>query len=88
MTGHLWVLGAATVVLAGVMTYAVTRRYGWGAAVAVPVLALAAVIGMAWQDRGLGFSDGMGMAGETLAFVSPVLLGAALGIAAGLWRRG
>lgn len=79
-------MGAATVVLAGVMSWAVTRRYGWGAAVVLPVVALAAMIGMSWQEQGLGFADGMGLVREGLVFGAPVLLGALVGILAARWR--
>lgn len=88
MTGIFWIIGGVTVVLAGVMSYAVTRRYGWGAAVALPVFALAAVIGMSWQERGLGFAEGLGLIRAALVFAAPVLAGALAGILLGLRRRG
>ncbi len=86
MTGFLWAIAATTVVFAGVMSYGLTRRYGWGAAVAVPVVALAAVIGMTWQDEGMGFAEGMGLIRGALVFALPVLAGAVVGIAIA-WRQ-
>jgi hypothetical protein len=86
MNGMLWAMGGATVVLAGVMSWAVTRRYGWGAAVMLPVVALAAMLGMKWQEQGLGFSEGMGLVREGLAFGAPILVGCLAGIL--LARRG
>lgn len=87
MNGIFWAIGAATVILVGVMSYAVTRRYGWGAAVLLPVAALAALVGMSWQDQGLDFAGGIGLVKETLVFAAPILVGAALGIVVALRRR-
>jgi hypothetical protein len=86
MDGLLWGLGAATVVFAGGISYVVTRRYGWGAAIALPAFALAAMIGMNWQAQDLAFAEGMGLVRETLLFSVPVLVGALVGIALA-WRR-
>ncbi|MFM7335671.1 MAG: hypothetical protein ACKO2N_17825 [Tabrizicola sp.] len=86
MNGMLWAIGGGTVILAGVMSYAVTRRYGLAPAVALPVAALAALVAMTWQDLGLNFSGGIGLLRETLVFVAPVLGGAAIGIALA-WKR-
>lgn len=88
MDGSLWAMGGATVIIAGVLSWAVTRRYGWGAALALPVVALAAVIGMRWQEQGLGFAEGLGLIRGALVFAAPVLLGALVGIAFGARRRG
>lgn len=88
MNGTLWALGVATVIGAGVLSYAVARRYGWGAAVALPVVALAAVIGMRWQEADLGFSEGLGLIRGALVFAAPVLLGALVGIVVAVRRRG
>jgi hypothetical protein len=86
MNGFLWAMGAATVAFAAGLSYAVTRRYGWGAAVVLPVVALAAVIGMSWQEQGLGLADGIGLIQGSLAFAAPVLLGALVGIVAARLR--
>jgi hypothetical protein len=86
MNGMFWAIGAATVILAGLMSYLVTRRYGWGAAVMLPVVALAATVGMTWQERGLDFAGGIDLLQETLVFASPILGGAAAGILLA-WRR-
>lgn len=83
-----WVMGGATVVLAGAMSWAVTRRYGWGAAVMLPVIALAAMLGMTWQEQGLDFAAGMGLVREGLVFGAPILGGTLVGILLGLRRRG
>lgn len=88
MTGMLWVIGTGTVLLAGVMSYVVTRRYGWGAALMLPLLALAAMIGMRWQNEGMTASEGLAMLGPMLLFSAPVLLGALVGIAVARIRRG
>ena len=88
MSGVLWLLGGVTVVLAGVMSWAVTRRYGWRAAVALPVVALAAMLGMSWQEQGLDFAGGMGLVREGLVFGAPILIGALVGILVAARRRG
>jgi hypothetical protein len=86
MNGVLWAVGGGTVLLAGILSFAMTRRYGWGASLSVPVLALAAVLGMRWQ-QGAGEGRGLEMLVSSLAFALPVLLGALAGIAvARLWR--
>jgi hypothetical protein len=87
MNVFLWAVGGVTVVLCGLMSYFVTRRYGWGAALALPLAALAALIGMIWQERGLTLAEGMGLLRETLVFAAPILIGALVGIAiAWRWR--
>lgn len=87
MTGMLWAIGSGTVILSGLMSYAVTRRYGWGAAVALPVLALAAMIGMTWQDRGLDLAGGIDLLRGALVFAAPILGGALVGLLLALRRR-
>lgn len=87
MHGTLWAVGAAIVIFAGVISYAMTRRYGWGAAIALPVLALVTVIGLQWQDQGLGVGEGMRLAGSTLVISGPVLMGVLIGAALARLRR-
>ncbi len=87
MTGSLWAIAGATVILAGLMSHFMTRRYGWGAAVLLPVLALAAMIGMTWQEAGLDMAGGIGLVREALVFAAPILGGACIGILLALWRR-
>lgn len=88
MNGFLWAIGGATVLFAGVLSYVTTRRYGWGAALALPVLALVAMLGMQWQRHGLGWAEGGGVTLASLGFASPVLLGVLAGIALARFRRG
>jgi hypothetical protein len=87
MNGVFWAIGAAMVVVAGGMSYAVTRRYGWVAAVSLPLAALAAMVGMSWQDQGLDFAGGIDFLQEAVIFAAPILVGAAVGIALALRRR-
>lgn len=88
MHGFLWVVGGATVLFAGVLSFFMTRRYGWGSALALPVAALVAMIAMTWQDRGLDFRGGMAFLREALVFAAPVMLGALAGIVLGRRWRG
>lgn len=88
MNGVLWAIGGVTVVVAGLMSFAVTRRYGWGAAVALPVVALGAMLGMTWQERGLDLAGGMGLLRDGLVFGAPILAGCLAGILLAARRRG
>jgi NhaP-type Na+/H+ or K+/H+ antiporter len=88
MSGMLWVVGAATVLFAGVIGYGVTRRYGWGLAVMLPVLALMAMIGMRWQNAELSLAEGLDEVPSMLLFALPILLGVGIGILLARFRRG
>jgi glucose-6-phosphate-specific signal transduction histidine kinase len=88
MYGYLWVVGSASVIFAAVISYAMTRRYGWGAALLLPLLAVATMIAMQWQAQGLGLEDGLRLAGASLVFSAPLLLGVLAGIAIARLRRG
>lgn len=84
----LWVIGGAMVLFVALISYGVARRYGWGLAVMLPLLALLAMIAMRWQDEGWSAAEGWQALGPMLMFSSPVLLGAAVGIVLARWRRG
>ena len=88
MPVQVWIMGVVVILLAGVIAYAMTRRYGLGAALSLPVLALVAMIAMQWQRQGLTAPDGLRMAGSTLIFAAPILLGVLAGIALARLRRG
>lgn len=88
MNGLIWAVGGGMVLFAAVVSYAMTRRYGWGVALAVPLLALVAMLGMTWQEREPGGAQGIGMLLPTLAFAAPVLAGAVAGIVVARLRRG
>jgi hypothetical protein len=88
MNGMLWVVGAGTVLFAGLVSYVVALRYGWGLAVMLPLLALITMIGMRWQKEGMSASEGLATLGPMLMFSAPVLLGAVVGIAVARIKRG
>ncbi|MBN8631141.1 MAG: hypothetical protein J0L76_09835 [Rhodobacterales bacterium] len=88
MPGAFWVVAVATVIFTGVISYAMARRYGWGAALALPLLALVAMIAMHWQSRGLTMSEGFRLAGSTLIFATPILVGVLAGIVLARLLRG
>lgn len=88
MPGMVWGLAVAMVVFAGAVSFAMARRYGWGAALALPLLALVAMIAMQWQRQGLSSAEGVRMAGATLFFAAPILLGVVAGIALARLKRG
>lgn len=79
MGGILYVVAGGTVLLASVVSFVLARRYGAGLALLLPVLALAAFLGMEWQARSPG--EGMDL-GASLVFAAPVLLGVLAGVAA------
>jgi hypothetical protein len=81
MGGPLTVTVAMAALLAAVICYALTRRYGWGVALALPLLALAATVAMLWQEGGLASSGGMTLVTFAVVFAAPTLLGALAGIA-------
>ncbi len=76
------------VLFAGVVSYAMARRYGWGAALAMPVLALVAMLGMQWQVLDLHWREAMQAMLPNLFFSLPVVVGAVAGIALARLRRG
>ena len=85
MSAVFWAIGGGTVLFVAVLSYVVTRRYGWGQALALPVLALAAMLAMQWQERAsTGFEPGW----SSLVLAAPVLLGAVAGIAVARLKRG
>lgn len=73
---------------AAAISYAMTRRYGWGAALAIPVLALVVLLGMQWQAQDLGLREAMQEMLPNLMFSLPILLGALAGIGVAWLRRG
>lgn len=85
MNAVFWTIGGGTVLFVAVLSYVITRRYGWGQALALPVLALVALLAMQWQERA---STGFELGWSSLVFAAPVLLGAVAGIAVARVKRG
>ncbi len=83
----IWAVGGALMIFAAAISFAMTRRYGWGAALALPLLALVAMVAMQLQNLGLGFAEGVRMAASTVAYAGPILLGVVAGIALARLRR-
>lgn len=86
MPGMLWAIGAAMMVFIGVVSYALTRRYGWGVALALPVLALVAMTGMQWQRQEIAGESFVTLTMSMLLFSAPMLAGVAAGILVALVR--
>ncbi len=84
MNAIFWAVGGGTVLFVAVMSYIITRRYGWGQALALPVLALAALLAMQWQERA---STGFELNWSSLVFAAPLLLGTAEAGLTGLATR-
>ncbi|MDZ4089577.1 MAG: hypothetical protein U1E69_22540 [Tabrizicola sp.] len=85
MNAVFWTIGGGTVLFVAVLSYVITRRYGWGQALALPILALVALLAMQWQERA---ATGFELSWSSLVFAAPVLLGAVAGIAVARLRRG
>ncbi len=81
MIPPLLLLGSVNAVIAVVIAYALTRRYGWKPALGLPLAALAALIAVLWQGEGASVREGLHLAGQVLMFASPTLVGVLLGIA-------
>ena len=88
MGGLPWIIAVATVVFAGVVAYWLTRLYGWGIAIMLPVLALITMVAMRWQNEEMTLEEGLGELLPTLLFAAPVLLGSLAGVALARLRRG
>ena len=81
MMSPLVLRASVNAVIAVVLAYALTRRYGWKPALGLPLAALAAIIAVLWQTEGAGLREGLRLAAQILLFASPTLAGALLGIA-------
>lgn len=71
-----------------VMAFGLTRRYGWQLAILTPILALLAVVGMAWQSDQMDIKSGLSFGLFTTLASAPILLGTAVGILLARRRRG
>ncbi len=80
MYAHLIVMALVTALGAGLLSWIVARRIGTRWALALPVLALAAMIVILARSQGLGFHDALGMTATAAVFALPVLVGAMAGI--------
>lgn len=87
MGGMLWMIASGTVLFAGVLSYGVARRYGWGAAILLPSLALVVMVAMRWQKSALPAAEAMQAMLPMLIFAAPVLLGAVIGASLARIRR-
>jgi hypothetical protein len=88
MYGPVIVLAAFAVLIAGGLSWLVAVRFGVLWALALPVVALVALIGMRWASTGIDFHDGIGSVVATAVFALPTLVGVLIGTGlAVLFRR-
>jgi hypothetical protein len=87
MYAHLIVMGGVTALMAGLLSWIVARRLGARWALALPVLALAAMVALLFRSGGLGFHDGIGLVAAAIVVAAPALAGAGLGIGLQVWQR-
>lgn len=87
MLGPLAGTSIAGALVAGVITWAVARRYGWRVGLIVPLLALLALIAILSQARMLSLSDSFALAATALTIVGPTLVGALLGLVLAATRK-
>jgi hypothetical protein len=79
MIAPLLLLASINAVIAVVIAYALTRRYGWKPALGLPVAALTAILAVLWQTEGVSVSEALQLAPQMLLFASPTLAGAVIG---------
>lgn len=83
-------IGMAVLIFVGTvfLSLALTRRYGWKAALSFPVLALLLHIGLQWRERGGQLQDAVSVMTEVTLFAGPALIGALVGVLIGVkWKR-
>jgi len=88
MSGHLVAIGLGSALLAGLMTWAVARRYGRRHALAVPLLALLASGYMIWRAYGSSAPEAPGVVALALLFIGPSVAGSLLGLVLARGRYG
>ena len=87
MIAPLLLLASINAVIAVVIAYALTRRYGWKPALGLPLAALTALLAVLWQTEGASVSEALQLAPQLLLFASPTLVGALLGVGLARGKR-
>lgn len=80
MVGPMAGVGITGALVAGVIAWAVARRYGWRVGLIVPLLALVSLLTILAQARLLSMNDSLTLAATALTVVGPTLAGALLGL--------
>lgn len=76
----LLVVASGLFCLSGVLAFALTRRYGWRFAAAMPVVSVLLLVAVLWQNGSGGIGNVPALAVWCLAASSPIIAGTALGI--------
>jgi hypothetical protein len=87
MYAPLLFIAFATALLSGVMTWAMSRRYGRRRALLVPVLALAAVVFVMWRMTQAGDHARWVIAAFSAAIAGPSVAGALVGLMLSAQKR-
>jgi 4-amino-4-deoxy-L-arabinose transferase-like glycosyltransferase len=74
-------MAAVAALIAGVLAWAMARRYGRRRAMVVPVLILAAAVLSVLRVSGLDPADALARAAHALGFAGPAVAGALAGLA-------
>lgn len=86
MYGSLLIAISGLFCLSVVLTYVLTRRYGWRFAAFMPLLALVLFMAMTWQQGGFRADGGLEAMFWVLLSTAPTFVGTGVGIL--LARRG
>lgn len=76
----LLIAGSGMLCIAAVIAFALTRRYGAGFALMMPLLALLAMTGIMWQAQAATTGEGLRLVLWSLLTSAPVFLGCVIGI--------
>jgi methionine-rich copper-binding protein CopC len=86
MTGVLLAVAVVNALVVGLVAWAMSRRYGAGRAMLVPLIAMLAAGFMVWRSVSVDGHDPMGVVASAFLIAGPWVLGAFLGLAVARWQ--
>jgi hypothetical protein len=86
MAGVLLAVAVANALVVGLISWAMSRRYGAGRALVVPFVGLLAAGFMVWRSVSVDGRDPMGVLASAFLIAGPWVLGAFLGMAVARWQ--
>jgi hypothetical protein len=82
-----WATIMVTLVLAAMVSWQVSARFGARWAMILPLLALVTAVGLLWSAEGIGLHEDFGLSAVAFVFAVPALVGAGIGIVLQLVSR-